>query len=102
MLNQEEGCCHECKKPFKDDDDLKYKGMFIYHKQCHRKAINRANGRSFECPKCGGSGVQPTNEDITQNYRLLVTNASCDVCNGNGYTVKKMVAIMKITGYVEE
>jgi len=81
--------CFECGGELEDNDNIKIFEKNLYHEKCYKKAINRGEGRAFECPKCNGSGE-------------LENKTECEICNGHGYTYEEFEPIYGIKGYEKE
>jgi len=102
--DQKPNTCFDCNVEFKENDEISYFGGKLMHKQCVKRASNKANGRPCKCPKCDGTGMikHPEAGFSSSMLGFEITSATCDICGGNGYTTKKFVAVTKIVGYVEE
>lgn len=101
MSRQEPGLCHECLKPL-GDEDLKYRGGYIFHKQCYKKALNKAEGRRFLCPSCNGSGLIFNDKKEEYTMRYSVTTTTCKICKGYGYTSVEFQKVEGMDNFVQK
>lgn len=87
--------CKECGHEI-DGEAIVFDGL-IYHRECLKAVKNKVNGRTHKCPKCNGEGhilveydAYPTGlPDSGWATDMKTKKVVCDLCGGNGYTVKE-------------